>query len=64
MTEPPGNSDNTNWRGAKQQRMRFIPAVFGFFSFAFPSTALARFRSQSRAADGDCWQRWRFNKTS
>jgi len=35
-----------------------------FFLFAFLSFATARFLSQSRAADGGCWQRWHFNKTS
>jgi hypothetical protein len=50
--------------GGKQRRARFIPTAVGFFSFVSLSFATARFLSQSRAADGDCWQRWHFNKTS
>jgi hypothetical protein len=44
------------------------PAIYSdgvrIFFFCIPERWVARFLSQSRAADGDCWQLWHFNKTS
>jgi hypothetical protein len=64
-TESLGNSDNANC-AARQETT--TSAIYSdgvrIFFFGIRERWVARFLSQSRTADGDCWQRWRFNKTS